>query len=386
MKRLIYILLLLFPTLLPAQQDSSVVICDSVLWQRTRELPDSLIKVRLNALPRVIDMTYNHVVKSFINRYLYTYPQLIVRLDNLSKHYFPLFQDILYRHGLPDELKYLPVIESALNASARSKMGAVGLWQFMPSTGTLFGLEINALIDERCDEYKSTEAACKYMLRMYDTFHDWTLVLAAYNCGPGNVLKAMRRSGGTDFWTIYPFLPSETRSYVPIFVAANYALNYYPEHGLCGGCDTLAPDEVVDTLVTVQRQHLVQISEVLGMPLNTVRRLNPQYVRDIVPGGKPYSVCLPSEKTLDYITLEDSILAYKSYELLGKRVTEIDLLQRTSIKGSYTVGGVTYYKIRSGDTLSGIAYKFHCSVKQLQKWNGLRGTTINVGKTLKILR
>ena len=371
---------------LQLNESDTVVVADTSIISAIRNCPDSLFKHRLQALPRQIDMTYNHVVRAFILRYLASYPKLTVKLDALSQYYFPIFEDMLSKYGLPDELKYLAVIESALNPMAHSRMGAAGLWQFMPSTGRLFNLEINSLIDERRDPIKSTEAACRYLVRLYHLFDDWTLALAAYNCGPGNVLKAMRRSGKKDFWGIYSFLPRETRSYVPIFVAANYALTYYKDH-------RISPIYVnitfaTDTIVTDKRQHFEQISSLLGVSVAELRRLNPQYTKDIIPGYKDYALCLPANRVLTYIDLQDSILAYRQNELINNRKVEIDLAQRTAVNrgGTYSVNGVTYYKIRRGDTLSGIAQRFHCSVSQLQKWNGLKGSNISAGKTLKIMR
>ena len=262
-------------------------------------------------------------------------------------------------------------------------MGAVGLWQFMPATGKKYGLEVNSLIDERMDPIRSTEAACRFLKSLYGIFGDWNLVIAAYNCGPGNVNKAIHRAGGKrDFWSIYPFLPKETRGYLPIFIAASYAMNYADVHGICPAADLRLP--VTDTIVTAERQHLKQIAANLDVTIEELRRLNPQYARDIIPGGKDYALCLPIEISGAYIDQQDSILAYQAKELIHNRRAEIDLLQRTSVNGAYSVNGVTYYKIKEGDTLGGIAAKFRVSVKQLKAWNGLTSDFIRAGKTLKI--
>lgn len=347
------------------------------------ELPDSIYKQRLQALPFIIEVPYNEVVRRYILRYVKHSPRQLASLQRKAQYYFPIFEDILAKHQLPFELCYLPVIESALNPQAHSPAGAAGLWQFMPATGKKYGLEINSLIDERMDPIRSTEAACQFLKALYNVFGDWNLVIAAYNCGPGNVNKAIHRAGGKrDFWSIYPFLPRETRGYLPIFIAASYAMNYAELHGICP-----APIEmtmVTDTIVTTQRQHFKQIAANLDISIAELRRLNPQYAHDIIPGGKEYALCLPIQLAGGYIDQQDSIVAYNAKELIHNRRAEIDLMQRTSIHGGYTVNGVTYYKIKAGDTLSGIATKFRVSVKQLKAWNGLKSDVIREGKTLRI--
>lgn len=358
---------------------------DCIAMHDTTTLPDSVYKARLQALPCVIELPYNERIKAFILRYVKRSPKQVARMMRMSEYYFPIFEEALGRYNLPYELKYVPIIESALNPMARSHAGAAGLWQFMPATGKLFGLEINSLVDERMDPLKSTEAACRFLSSMFAVYHDWNLVIAAYNCGSGNVNKAIRRAGGKrDFWSIYPFLPRETRNYVPIFIAANYAMNYGQEHGICK-----APAEktmITDTICTTRRMHLQQVSENLGIEMNELRRLNPQYSRDILPGGSTYTLCLPSEKAGLYIDQEDSIIAYKADSLINNRRAEIDMAKVTSVSGAYRVNGVTYYTIKNGDSLSTIAKKFHCTVKQLKQWNGLKNDNIRAGKKLKICK
>ena len=303
----------------------------------------------------------------------------------MSEYYFPIFEEALDRYGLPYELELMPVIESALNPQAHSHMGAAGLWQFMPATGKRYGLEINSLVDERMDPIKSTEAACRFLKAMYDVFQDWNLVIAAYNCGSGNVSKAIHRAGGKrDFWSIYPYLPRETRSYLPIFIAANYAMNYSDEHGICPA--PLEKIMLTDTILTNRRLHLEQVSTKLEIPLDELRRLNPQYTRDILPGGTTYALCLPSEKAGLFIEKQDSIYAHKADQLINNRRAEIDMAKVTDISGAYRVNGVTYYTIKNGDTLGGIAKKFRCSVKQLKAWNGLKNDNIRAGRKLKIYK
>ena len=404
MKRLLYILILnwIFIPVIFANDSITAMSTDTVLspiffdealaWLDTTEctsdtliteLPDSIYKQRLQALPFVIEVPYNEVVRRYILRYVKHSPRQLAALQRKAEYYFPIFEDILTKHDLPYELCYMPVIESALNPQARSHMGATGLWQFMPATGKKYGLEINSLVDERMDPIRSTEAACLFLKNLYAIFQDWNLVIAAYNCGPGNVNKAIHRAGGKrDFWSIYPYLPSETRGYLPIFIAASYAMNYAEAHGICPA--TPLATMASDTIVTTQRQHLKQIADNIDIPLAELRRLNPQYPRDIIPGGKAYAICLPIEKAGLYIDKQDTILAYQAKELIHNRRDEIELLHRTSVNGGYSINGVTYYKIKEGDTLGGIAKKFRVSVKQLKAWNGLKSDMIRAGKTLKI--
>ena len=404
MKRLLYILILnwIFIPVLCANDSITAMSTDTILspiffdealaWLDTTEctsdtliteLPDSIYKQRLQALPFVIEVPYNEVVRRYILRYVKHSPRQLAALQRKAEYYFPIFEDILAKHDLPYELCYMPVIESALNPQARSHMGATGLWQFMPATGKKYGLEINSLVDERMDPIQSTEAACLFLKNLYAIFQDWNLVIAAYNCGPGNVNKAIHRAGGKrDFWSIYPYLPSETRGYLPIFIAASYAMNYAEAHGICPA--TPLTTMASDTIVTTQRQHLKQIADNIDIPLAELRRLNPQYPRDIIPGGKAYAICLPIEKAGLYIDKQDTILAYQAKELIHNRRDEIELLHRTSVNGGYSINGVTYYKIKEGDTLGGIAKKFRVSVKQLKAWNGLKSDMIRAGKTLKI--
>lgn len=397
MRRLLFILFIPICSLLVAQEmvavDTTTTFFDEALaWIDTTdcqsdtlitELPDSVYKIRLQALPLVVEVPYNEVVRRYILRYVKHSPRQLAALQRKSEYYFPIFEDIIARHQLPYELCYLSIVESALNPQARSHMGAAGLWQFMPATGKRYGLEVNSLVDERMDPIRATEAACRYLSDLYGIFNDWNLAIAAYNCGPGNVNKAIHRAGGKrDFWSIYPFLPTETRGYLPIFIAVVYAMNYAEMHGICPSEPLLTMAS--DTIVTNQRQHLKQIAENLDIPLSELRRLNPQYPRDIIPGNKDYAICLPIEKAGAYIDNEHAILAYQADELINNRRAEIELLQRTSVYGGYSINGITYYKIKEGDTLGGIAQKFHVSVKQLKAWNGLKSDAIRAGKTLKI--
>lgn len=419
MKSLLLILLsLMCDTVLPVSvsRDSAIVqdtcytevaLLDTVSFMRVEQTPDSVFVQRLQQLPYVVELPYNQIVRRFILRYLYHSPKQVAGLLQKEQYYMPLFQDILSQYDLPLELAYLPVIESALNPNARSHMGAVGLWQFMPATGKKYGLEINSLVDERRDPIKSTHAAAKFMNALYDVFKDWNLVIAAYNCGPGNVNKAIYRAGGKrDFWSIYPFLPKETRAYLPLYIAAVYSMNFAGYHGISAkeeplfvvdslptdsilfpGLENLAQNAIMptDTIQTKERLHLLQIAECIDVPLPLLRQLNPQYARDIVPGNREYSICLPIDKAGAFLAHMDTILAHRANELVHNRRAEIDLLQKTSVNGAYTVNGVTYYQIKEGDTLGGIAAKFRVSVKQLKAWNDLSSDMIRAGKTLKVL-
>ncbi len=351
----------------------------------TIRLPDSIYIQRLASLPYIIEMPYNSIVRRLIDRYVLRSPRQVAALQRAGKRYFPIFEEALTRHDLPLELKYLPVIESGLNATARSHMGAAGLWQFMPQTGKLCGLEVNSLIDERLDPIKSTEAACRFLKSLYSIYGDWTLAIAAYNCGPGNVNKAIHRSGGKrDFWAIYDYLPRETRSYVPIFIAANYAMNFADEHNICPAVEGKLP-LLADTVMVMDRLHLQQVAEITGISMQDLRLLNPQYRLDVIPGGKAYALSLPQEMTGVFIQLQDTIFKHKADSLLVKRRQFIDLAKISPV-GDFGSGGCIYYTIKRGDTLGAIAKKYKVTVKQLQRWNNLKNTNIREGKRLKIYK
>ncbi len=351
----------------------------------TITLTEEEMRKKLAALPCVIEMPYNTVVKRYIEMYLGR-PKQLAALKRLSEYYFPYFEDQLTTRGLPQELKYLAVIESALNANIYSRVGAAGLWQFMPSTGKHYGLEVNSLIDERLDPYKSTVAACRMLRSLYRVYGDWNLAIASYNCGPGNVNRAIHRSNGKkDFWEIYPWLPAETRGYLPCFIAATFVLSYADEFGICP--ENLVEENklthkqqlmslLVDTVMTDKRQHLKQTADVVGIPLEELRKLNPQYMKDIIPGGKAYPLVLPVELVGAYIDLQDTIVKYMADSLINSRREEIQQARVTP--------NARTHKVKKGDTLGGIAKRYHCTVKQLQTWNGLKGTNIRIGQVLKI--
>ena len=274
---------------------------------------------RLLRLPTVMEMVHNEVVQKFIDRYSGRLRHSISYMLGASNFYIPIFEEALEAYQLPLELKYLPIIESALNPKAVSRVGASGLWQFMIGTGKQYGLQVNSLVDERRDPIKSSYAAARYLGDLYKIFGDWNLVIAAYNCGPENINKAIRRSNGNkDYWEIYPYLPKETRGYVPAFIAANYIMTYYSLHNICP-MSTRLPAKT-DTVMVNKNVHLEQVAEVIGINIDLLRSLNPMYRRDIIPGAtEPYALRLPMTEVGKFIDLQDSVYIYKVDELLNKR-------------------------------------------------------------------
>lgn len=356
--------------------------------QPQTELSDDIIIERLGALPTEIEMPLNGPVRNAINFYANRKRQLVENMLGLSLYYMPIFEEALERHKMPCELKYLPVIESALIPHAVSRAGAAGLWQFMPGTATGIGLEINSLVDQRRDPYLSSDAAARYLKQLYKTYGDWSLAIAAYNCGPGNVNKALRRAGEGkhDFWDIYPFLPSETRGYVPAFIAANYIMNYHKHHNIS---PALARKPIITDSVHVKRRvHFEQISDVLGIPLDEIRALNPQFRKDVIPGDiRPYSLVLPSLQTLAYVANEDSIVNHNAsrYARRGYVEPASGATQGRDAKGEYYDEEIVkYHKVKRGETLSSIARKYGVSVAQIRKYNKV-GKSVKQGRNLKIV-
>lgn len=351
---------------------------------------------RLSRLPNVMEMPYNNIVQQFIDRYTGRLRHSVSYMLGASNFYTPIFEEALEAYGLPLELKYLPVIESALNPMATSHAGAAGLWQFMVATGKQYGLEVNSLVDERRDPVKSSFAAARYLKDLYNIFGDWSLVIAAYNCGPENINKAIHRaSGEADYWKIYSYLPRETRGYVPAFIAANYVMNYYCEHNICP-MRTQIPAKT-DTIVVNKDVHLKQIAEVCGIDIDELRTLNPQYRRDIVNGSnKPSIIRMPATATNTFIANEDSIYNYKADALFTRRsLVEVDNTTNTSsVRKSATKrkspsrrrrrSRVKRVTIRQGDTLSEIAERNHTTVKKLRQLNGIRGNNIRAGKKIRV--
>lgn len=352
-----------------------------VMTAENPSISDSIYIDRLSRIPSIIEMPFNEIVKKHIEAYTTRLRNKVSFILAAANFYMPLFEEALDTYDLPLELKYLPIIESALNPTALSRQRASGLWQFMLKTGKIYGLENNSLVDERRDPIKSTWAAARYLKDLYNIYKDWNLALAAYNCGPGNVNKAIRRAGGaTDYWEIYPFLPKETRGYVPGFIAANYVMNYYCEHGICP-METQLP-ETSDTIHIHKDLNLNQVAGVCNIDIEQLRSLNPQYKKDIVPGNsKPYILRLPNNTANQFIELQDSIYAYKANQYLTKRKT-VAVNENSTGKGN--TGNATYHKIRQGDNLGKIAAKYGTTVNQLRKLNNLKGNNITAGKTLRI--
>ena len=373
--------------------------------------PD-VYKDRLRRLPTIMEMPYNNVVQKFIDRYSNELRNAVGIMLGASNFYMPIFEQALETYNLPLELKYLPVIESGLNPKAVSRVGATGLWQFMLTTAKNYGLEINSLLDERCDPIKSSYAAANYLSDLYRIFGDWNLVIAAYNCGPDKLTQAIHRAGGSkDYWKIYPYLPRETRGYVPAFIAANYIMNYYCEHNICPMTTDLPAK--TDTILVSRDVHFKQIAQVLNVDEELVRSLNPQYRKDIVIGyTKPSTLRLPVDKINSFIDQEDSVYAYNADVLLTKR-SEVEVAQevpsyssgRTSASSSRKSYSRSKSKrsrrkssrssrrrrsssksvtVRGGDTLSEIAARNHTTVKKLKRLNGLKGNNIRKGKKIRV--
>ena len=354
------------------------------------QIPDSVIARRLHSLHTVIPMTFNAEVRSYIRMYL---NRMRGRLDvmlTLSEFYYPIFEEALSRYDVPEELKHLTIVESAMNPLATSRVGAAGLWQFMYTTGKNYGLEVNSIIDERRDTYKSSDAAAHYIHDLYNVFGDWHLAIAAYNCGPGNINKAIARSGGKrDFWQIYPYLPRETRGYIPAFIAATYIMNFYPEHGLHPKRVTIPLR--TDTIMVERNMLFTYVSKYTGIEMDELRTLNPQYRIDMIPGeGGSYPLCLPTDKMGDLIRWADSIFL-ASEDSLSRRTVAVKVApsdeprpvasQRSSRKNSQ---GSSYHRVRRGETLTSIASKHGTTVSKIKKLNGLKSDRIREGQRLKV--
>jgi membrane-bound lytic murein transglycosylase D len=357
---------------------------------------------RLKRLPTIIEMPYNDVVQKFIDRYSGRLRYSVSYMLGACNFYMPIFEEALEAYQLPLELKYLPVIESALNPKAVSRVGATGLWQFMLATGKQYGLEVNSLVDERRDPIKASYAAAHYLKDLYKIFGDWSLVIASYNCGPENVNKAIHRAGGVkDYWHIYPYLPRETRGYVPAFIAANYIMTYYSAHNICP-LRTKLPAKT-DTIMVNRSVHLAQIAAVLNTDLDMLRTLNPEYRRDIVPGlTKPSAIKMSLNDVTRFIDMQDSIFNYNTAELLSKRdevAVNDDTPTYTSKKKTSRrsrssraskrsrrskASASRSVTIRRGETLSQIAKRNGTTVAKLRKLNGIRGNNIRAGKKLKV--
>lgn len=388
---------------------------------------------RLRRLPVVMEMPYNSVVQKFIDQYSGRLRRTVSYALGAGNFYIPIFEEALDYYGLPLELKYLPVIESALEPKAKSSAGAVGLWQFMLATGKRYDLKVNSLIDERQDPYKSSWAAARYLRDLYKIYRDWNLVIAAYNCGPTNVNKAIHRANGVrDYWTIYPYLPSETRGYVPAFIAANYIMNYYCEHNICP-MKTKIPI-TTDTVTIMRDLHMQQVAELCNIDVEAIQALNPQYRTQLIPGSSgPMTLRLPTETLNMFIDLKDSVYNYRVDELLTRRscVEVDDRLDNRSVaskrraarqqsvsesssssrrsasksssrkssrssssksssrssrssRKSKKVNSSASATVRKGDTLIEIAHRNGTTVEKLRKKNKIKGNMIKPGQKLKV--
>lgn len=347
---------------------------DSVRF--TSDVPDSVLIQRLEKMNSCITLPFNETVKNYMVLYSEKMPTKMGHILGLSTYYMPIFEDIFNRYGLPQELKALAIVESALNPTAVSRAGAKGMWQFMYNTAKTYGLRIDSYVDERLDVEKAADAAARYLLEAYNIFGDWCLAISSYNCGSGNVNKAIRRAGKNDFWSIYPYLPRETRGYMPAFVGALYAMTYYKEYGI-------VPEHVqmpahTDTFEIRRNLNFSQISDVIGIPGEELQNLNPQYIREIIPGNEGMCVLkLPYNYTNAFIDNQDSLYTHKSSVMASGKILE------GPSEGS---GERIAYKVKSGDYLGRIASRYGVTVKQLQQWNNLRGTNLRIGQTLYIYR
>ena len=375
---------------------------------------------RLAKLPTVIDLPYNSIVGNYIDMYLTRKRGLVADMLALHNYYGRFFEEELLKEGMPLELEYLPVIESAINPNAVSRAGAVGLWQFMPATAKGLGMEINSLVDERRDPRISSRNAARYLKQLHDIYNDWSLAIAAYNCGPGNVNKALRRASGDseeikdekkDFWEIYNYLPAETRGYVPAFIAANYVMNYYRQHGIS---PTIVKRHLTTDTVRIDKNvHFNQIASVLNIPVEEIRMLNPQFLKDQIPGAyRPYYLTLPTQQCLSYIMSEKRILDYDK-DLYARRTTaepggssgESSIITSDGGKANLanasrqsdnaetnheiatqaTERTVTkIHEVQRGENLRDIAKMYAVSATDIKRWNKLRAGKVKEGDRLTI--
>ena len=358
-----------------SDDETEVFDMDSVKFQSN--VPDEVYIERLKNMNSFISLPYNDIVRNYIILYSEKMPTKMANMLGLCRYYMPIFEDIFTRYEIPQELKAMAVIESALNPLAVSRVGAKGMWQFMYSTAKMYGLQIDSYVDERCDPVKSAEAAAQYLKDAYEIFGDWNLAIASYNCGAGNVNKAIRRSGGKrGFWDIWPYLPRETRGYGPAFVGALYTMTYYKEHGI-------KPEAVqiplhIDTLKITKQLHLRQVSDLTQAPLEELKNLNPQYRHEIIPGGKEYILRIPYAYTNAFIEHEDSLYKHKVEEYFNP------VTLKKIIDGAD--GERITYKVKSGDTLGKIAGMYRCTVAQIKRWNNLSSNNIRIGQRLTIYR
>ena len=355
----------------------------------TSGVPDKVLIERLEKMNSFIQLPYNETVKNYMVLYSEKMPTRMSQILGLSQYYMPIFEEAFRKYGLPLELKYMAIIESAMNPVAVSRVGATGMWQFMHSTALTYGLRIDSYFDARIDPVAWVDAAARYLRDAYRIFGDWSLAISSYNCGSGNVNKAIKRAGRRDFWSIYPYLPKETRGYVPAMVGAMYAVNYAKEYGL-----EPAPVQMpahVDTFMVNKNLHFRQVSEVIGIPIDDLRDLNPQYYKDIVPGNQGEQVLrLPFNYSNAFLDSQDTIYKHKAAEMFSGSVDvgrpQPATSTRTAARASGSNAQWVYYKVRRGDTLGKIASRNHTTVKNIKSWNGLRSDKIREGQRLKVGR
>ena len=360
---------------LVSQSEEDLYDMDSVKFESN--VPDSVYIERIKMMNSFISLPYNSVVKNYIIKYSEKMPSSIGNILGLYEYYKPYFDEIFDRYNMPEELKAMAIIESAMNPLAVSRAGAKGMWQFMYSTAKIYGLQIDSFVDERLDPYKAAEAAAQYLQDAYEIFGDWNLAIASYNCGAGNVNKAIRRSGSRQFWDLYPYLPRETRGYGPAFVGALYTMKYYKEHGIKP--TPVALPTPIDTFKINKMLHLKQINEVIGVPLDELKNLNPQYKHEIIPGNsKEYILRLPYSYSNAFIEHEDSIYRHKA----DKYFNPVTL---KSIQEGGDGEQITY-RVKSGDYLGKIASRYGTTVAKIKKWNNLKSNDIRVGQRLIIYR
>lgn len=339
--------------------------------------PDSVFLRRLNEMHCIIPLSYNSIIRNFLALYAdkrRTSMGIVLGRCNI---FMPIFEEVFTRYDLPEELKVMAIIESALNPLATSHMGAKGMWQFMYSTGKKYGLVIDSFVDERLDVYKSVDAAARYLKDAYAVFGDWSLAISSYNCGAGNVQKAIRRSGKRDYWEIYNWLPQETRGYFPAFIAALYITRYYKEHGIVPVMESnLVP---IDTIRITKMLHFQQVEKIAGIPRKTLRALNPQYKHEIVPGNEgDFVLRIPYAYVNSFIDHENEIYTWKADSLFNPVALK-------KLKDGMDGERITY-KVKSGDVLGSIARRYGCTVAQIKRWNGLKKDNIRVGQKLIIYR
>ena len=375
---------LLSPMILVSQEDSIITKAAVIPQYQLINIPDSVYIQRLTALPFNFKMSYNPIVRSYIELYTVRIKDKMQVIMGLSDFYFPIIDTVFNAYNIPNELKYVSIIESALNPIAVSPARATGLWQFMKGTGKENGLVINNYVDQRRGVLESSQAAAKYLRSLYNMYNDWQLVIAAYNCGQGRVNRAIRRAKGkTDYWEIYRYLPKETRGYVPAFIGAAYAFNYYKEHNICPA-STILPLQT-DTVTVNKQLHFGQVADVLGVSIDLLRQINPQYIKDVVPANdkSQYSLRVPLSHKAKFTELKDSIFAWRTdfYEKeINKKLKYIQPQSITMVGGRKRIT----HSVESGESLWLIAGQYNVSINNIREWNKISGNKLKLGQRLVV--